>query len=278
MSKIYDYIIYGAGLSGVTASLFFAKREKKVLLLNHYGFTGGRITESLNLFQHAENLPESIAKNIYENLYETHDSFLFSSKDKFVVNPESVKIVLQEFLEKEKIDLLFHVTPVEINSEENICLILSGKEGRIEVKGKTVIDTSANFAVIGINEQLQIESVGINLITSKLNDDSFSKNESVQKYSRLSDGRYFISLKPVSTPNLYLYENEIQQVINDFEKYLQSLGGRIQLIAPQADVLYKTDVLVKQNIFHVDSFIKKYSKEEEFIQAAEFENHLGELL
>lgn len=277
---IYDYIIYPANLSAVTAALRLTEKNKNVLLLNHYGFTGGNITEELCLFQRIEPLPVSISKNIYEDLINRNDALFFSRNKEFILNPEVVKIVLQEFLERSKVNMLFHVTPVEtIVQDDFVSLILSGKEGKIEVSARKVIDTSANFSIARLDDHSpQIKSLGINLISSKLNDDSFASFKMIDKYFKLNDNRYFIGLNLLTFSDIHWLENDIQNVVNQFEKILQEQNGRIQLIAPQAWVKYKTPKLREDNfVLHCDQFINHFSQEEEFMKAAMFESRVGEM-
>ncbi|HSL88726.1 MAG TPA: FAD-dependent oxidoreductase, partial [Ignavibacteriaceae bacterium] len=118
MDKIYDYIIYSASLAGVLTAIDLSNKGKHVLLLNFYGFTGGSITESLNCYQNINeiDLIES-AKKIFDKIKKSKHGILYEDKNYFIINPETIKIVLQEELENSKVDLLFHVVPFYLTQQ-----------------------------------------------------------------------------------------------------------------------------------------------------------------
>lgn len=278
---IYDYIIYSANFSGIVSAIHFAKQEKKVLLLNHYGFMGGRITESLSLDQYfPKNLSGSETKNIFASLSNHRDAFIFSQDETFILNPETVKFTLQYFIERHNVDLLFHVTPIDFeNHGEYVSLILSGKEGRIELLARKIIDASDSFGVIGLkSDSIILEKAGMNLIASACENGNASLDEMLCKKFQLRDRRYFIRLKQLLNPPVYFYENEIQYSVNLFEKYLHERNGRIQLIAPQAEVIFtRKEKYFYENIFHVNDICGDFSIHEEFIKSSALELKLGEL-
>ena len=112
IDKTYDYIIYSASLTGVLSSIDLSKKGHSVLLLNFYGFMGGSITESLNCYQFVdENNLNGSVKNIFDIIKKTRHGLLFQSADGFVLNPETIKIILQAEIENSNVDLLFHIVP-----------------------------------------------------------------------------------------------------------------------------------------------------------------------
>lgn len=276
---IYDYIIYAANLSGLVSAIHFAKQGKKVLLMNHYGFMGGRITESLSLDQKIPNiLLGGETKNIFASLSNNRDAFLRSQEDNFILNPESFKLTLQSFIEQCEVDLLFHVTPIDFeNHDEYISLIVSGKEGRIELRTRRIIDASDSFAVVGLkSNSATLEKAGINLIASVFENGFANIDEMLNKKTQLRDQRYFIRLKPLLNPPVYFFENEIQNRVNFFEKCLLERKGRIQLIAPQAEVIFfRKEKNMHENIFHVNDICGEYSLNEEFVKSSALELNLG---
>ncbi len=112
IDKTYDYIIYSASLAGVLTAIDLSKRGKSVLLSNFYGFMGGSLTENLNCCQVIdEKSLDSEVKILFDKIKKAKHGILYQSGNEIVLNPETIKIILQEKIENSNVELLFHIVP-----------------------------------------------------------------------------------------------------------------------------------------------------------------------
>lgn len=292
INKFYDYIIYPSNLIGCVTAMIKSREGADVLLLNNYGFPGGELTHSLCCHQFLDD--DIISGNtleIYNQIIAEKHSVFYRYMNQVVLNPETVKFVLQRFLEQNKIDLLFHVIPYSIiNSHSNYEINLSAKEGQLSYSAKKIIDCSENFALMkltGINRSLT--EANFNLFVSKAGSDGFnidlSKDEemvhhhSVKKFIQLFDLRFWVSLNiPIRDEEIFL-DNVAQKILNEYEIYLLTKGSRVQLIAPQTYRKYKAETLpiFSENVTHTNSLIEnELPIEQTFIKSALIEKRLKE--
>ena len=284
--KIYDYIIYPANLSGCIFAIKKAKEGASVLLLNEYGFPGGELTNSLCCYQtvRKETL-DGLTKDIFHNIVSRKNSVFYEENNSYVLNPETIKIALQEILEINNIDLLFHVFPIDIkNNDKTKSIFLTAREGTIERKSLNIIDTSENFSLIkffGLKKILVKCSLNIFLCKSSqyetFNFDSIIRLSSVEKSIRLNNSRYWVSLSVPLTKNELFIENFSQETLNEFEIYALNNGFRVQLVAPQTARTYQREQtdLVENFMFHPKlKHSKDFSLEDIFMEANYFENEL----
>ena len=257
IDKTYDYIIYSASLAGVLTAIDLSKKDNSVLLLNFYGFMGGSITECLNCFQtiYAKNFNGS-AKSIFEKISSTKDGILFQSDNEFVLNPETVKIVLQEVIENSKVELLFHIVPFYLKQQDDFVeLSVTGKEGIFHLKGETIIDASDEYDLLKLaNADRILVNLFNNLFLTGLKDDSWQSYGLIENKIKLNDDRFWISLKLPQPQNVFFIENNSQRIINAFEEEVHKNGGRIQLIAPQSQKIFRIEEKkISESIFHIKS-------------------------
>lgn len=274
IDKTYDYIIYSASLAGVVTAIDLSGKGNSVLLLNFYGFTGGSITECLNCYQLIEEkkLNGSI-ETLFNKIKNTKHSIFYHSGNEFILNPETVKIVLQESIENSNVELLFHIVPFYLNQKQDyVELSLSGKEGIIHIKGKTIIDASEEFDLLKLsNAKRNLNALYYNIFLTGLQDNCWQKYSHIEKIIKLNDNRYFVSLNLPITPNELFIENNSQKIINEFEEIILNCNGRIQLLAPQTQKTYEIDILkISENIFHIKSKVNnKYNFNELFSECLE---------
>jgi len=292
IDKKFDFIIYPANLVGCVTAIQKSNEGAEVLLLNNYGFPGGEITHSLCCHQFInEELISGTTLKIYNQIVEERHGLFYKHLDQVVINPESVKYVLQKNLEQSRIDLLFHVVPFKIKDENTFKQIhLSAKEGELVYTAKKIIDCSENFLLmklLGIKRELI--KANFNLFVNKsgnygfnidlLKDEEVIKHKAVEKFVQLFDLRFWVSLNiPVEGQELFL-DNEAQKILNEYEIYLLTKGIRVQLIAPQTYRLYKSDSLpdFNEDIFHVNSLINEnFGIEHNFIKSSLIEKAFKE--
>jgi len=280
--KTYDYVIYSDGLTGVLTALELSKKGKSVLLLNYYGFMGGTITESLNCFQSVdENQLNVFSRNLLNKIKSEKDGILYQDIQNVIINPETVKIVLQTLIEDSKVDLLFHIVPFYIRQKnEYVELSVSGKEGIFQVTGKIIIDTSDEYDLLKLeNAKRSLNELYCNMFLSNINNDLWKDHNLLNRKINLSDRRYWVSLKLPKPGNEFFIENNSQKIINDFEEVIQKSGGRIQILAAQTQKIYSVDKLsISKNIFHIDSICsKEYDFTEVLSKASEVESQMSKI-
>jgi hypothetical protein len=274
IEKTYDYIIYPASLAGVLTAIDLTGKDKNVLLLNFYGFMGGSITESLNCYQNIdENNLSGLTKELFQKIKNAKHGILYRNGNDFIFNPETVKIVLQEELENSKVDLLFHILPFYLKQKEDYVQVsLTGKEGISHVRGRKIIDASEGYDLLKLeNVKRSLSGVNYNLFLTGLKDDDWQSFKSINKFIKLYDNRYWLSLKIPNPQNEFFIENNSQNIVNEFETVIQKSGGRVQLIAPQSQKIYEIDKLkISESIFHIrHKLINKYSFSELFNEYSE---------
>ncbi|MCX7610827.1 MAG: FAD-dependent oxidoreductase [Ignavibacterium sp.] len=285
--KVYDYIIYSANLLGCVYSVSIAEKGASVLLLNNYGFAGGDLTHSLCSYQKIfDNQLSGITEKIYQNIISSKNSVFYKNQDDLVLNPETIKIVLQEILEESKIDLLFHVFPIGISKEDDFINIqLSAREGTIIRKAKRIIDTSESYTLMkfaGLKKKLTKCSFNLFLCkSSSVKSDNYDKivlHKSVNKSVKLDDSRFWISLNVPFPENELFVENISQKLLNEFEMFALENGGRVQLVAPQTFRKYQVEnsELNSELISHPKvNLIKNFNEDEIFLEANYYEKELN---
>lgn len=272
--KTYDYIIYSASLAGVLTAIDLSKKGNSVLLLNFYGFMGGSITECLNCYQSIddESLNGSV-KNIFDTIKKATHGILYQSGNEFILNSETIKIILQEEVENSNVDLLFHIVPFYLNQkEDHIEFSVTGKEGIFHIKGKTIIDASDEFDLLKLeNANRSLKEIYYNMFLTGLKDDQWHTFVYLYKLIKLDDNRYWVSLKIPKPDNEFFIENASQKILNQFEEVVQKSGGRVQLIAPQSQKIYAIEKRkISENIFHVKNKLgMEFSSQEKIKECSE---------
>ncbi len=242
--KIFDYIIYSASIPGVIYSIVKSMNSKSVLLLNNYGFPGGSITENLNCHQDIDvKKLGRLTQEFYDSIISGNDKPLYQKDNYAIINPEAVKINLQQKLEQNEIDLLFHVTAEKIifDNDGIINVTLLGKEGEIIVKGKKCLDASDDYSVVNLlNGNRSVNVRFINLFITPPSDNKFLSFDRIKKAIPLRDGRYWISLS-IEIEDETFVENESHEVLELFRNELEKSNSRIQILPLKSYTSYRID-------------------------------------
>ncbi len=270
IDKTYDYIIYSASLAGVLTAIDLSNKGNSVLLLNFYGFIGGSITESLNCCQAIdEESLDGPTKNLFNKVKKARHGILYQSGNEFILNPETIKIILQEEIENSIVDLLFHIVPFYLKQrEDHVEFSVTGKEGIFHIKGKTIIDASVEFDLLKLeNASRGLKEIYYNLFLTELKDDHWQSFTHVNKFIKLDDNRYWVSLNISKPVNEFFIENTSQKILNDFEEVVQKSGGRVQLVAPQSQKIYEVNKLkVSNSVYHIKNNLSKTFTSHEIIK------------
>lgn len=229
MKTSFEYIIYGASLSGCFLANKLAGEGKDVLLINSYGFPGGSITESLNCLQYTETFENDELNSFFDKLKNSNRGLLFHDDTKSVINPETIKYQLQRFISGSNITLLFHARPVQLKRKDNKKKIsVSLREGIIEFECDKVFDMTDNCDLLRSLFQFKPEYKRclVNCIITKIDESEIIAVENINQIQQLDYGRLWISFEfPFDKSVKY-----IQKFLDEFSEILLKAGSRIQLL------------------------------------------------
>ncbi len=237
-NKKYDYIIYGGSITGVIKALLYKKEGVEVLLVNKYGFLGGGITENLNLIQNINTLDVPILNKVI--LHPAIENKLSKNiqGNEFLINPEKLKFVLQDLLVENEIDLLFHVKAIEPVKDNK--LVLSGKEGKIIVEGKNIIDCSDNFYLHFLNGKVNYTNGVYNFVVVGNDENKLKKLLPDANITQISDNRYLINLI-INFDDILFVETITHKLMNKLTNLLIENNYRIELLPVETYLNPKLD-------------------------------------
>jgi hypothetical protein len=152
--NLYELIIAGGGLSGVAVAIAAARENIKVLIIEKNGFLGGMATAGLvNPFMAYclwtgpwkydwnKKVNQGIFGEILANLEK-----LDGLKDYVVFNEEILKLVLDNMLKENGIDVLFHTSISKVKRKHNKIdsIYVSNKAGITCYKSHYFVDTTGD--------------------------------------------------------------------------------------------------------------------------------------
>lgn len=258
----YDIVVFGASVSAVGYIIKQKQSGKNVLLVNQLGFLGGSVTESYSCFQSIKNLSKN---ELLTSL--TKENFYYDS-DYVILNPENVKIVLQNELELAKVDMLFHVYPRKVSYQNNAaCITLIAKEGNIHIKAKKIIDGTEHGQLFRMIKQEQIKNNKTNLFITRTESDlQFDEVDKIIKIA-LNDGRYWVSIPSNQKLNEF-YDYGEHELILKLERLIKETTSRIQLLPVRSEYETLSNIIsINEYVMHISSLIDKtYSINEELLK------------
>lgn len=155
-SGSYDVIVVGGGFAGVAAAVASARNGAKTLLVEHYGFLGGMATAGLvRGFWATIDGVGNILEEIISNLKKLNalripsgytEEYLRYHPPGLGFDEEYLKIVLQEIVLKNGVNLWLHSRVIDVIREGNNVryLVVHNKSGMEVVKPKIVIDATGD--------------------------------------------------------------------------------------------------------------------------------------
>ncbi|MGE5402128.1 MAG: FAD-dependent oxidoreductase [Ignavibacteriales bacterium] len=273
MNTTYDYIVYGGNPAGVTFALQKRKQGEKVLLINHYGFLGGSISEGFNCLQKIIiKEGNRINGEVISVISDGKNGYLYFNDTHAVVNPEAVKMLLPELLISSGVELLCHVNPFSYRVLDNslIEIELFAKEGKIKVSASHLLDASENmhFRMINGTQPWEVTKK-VNLFITKVSNTDFLRYEEIQNHICLNDGRYWISLD---------CRTGLDDAVSRFAPVVHASGARIQLLPVDIYKEYEinSDHGNKRHVVTIEELLgKHFLPDEQLIKAAEIEKYLS---
>ncbi len=269
-NKVYDFIVFGATIPGIVFAIKKSLEGHSVLLTNTFGFPGGSITEQLNCLQEVnDGQLNGIAKKIFQSI--SGDNFAHS-----IVNPESLKFILQQTIEQTNVDLYFHSVPKNITVVENKLLEVSflAKEGITKIKGTNIVDATEDFygAVLFTRKRTIVER-RINIFISPPANDKFLTFEKIRKAVKLFDGRYWLSLSIESNDDLFV-ENETHTLLDTLRVVLEKSYCRIQVLPLGVQTIYTMNAIssLSDSFVTIDDILESSLKSSgQFLKASTIE-------
>ncbi len=150
IDTIFDVVIVGGGLSGVAAGIAASRLNKKVILIEKYGFLGGMATAGLVspfMTFHEGGSGKRVNAGIFNELltkmYE-YGALKYSNSQDF--REQILKKVLDDMVVEAGVKLLFHAKLSCVNKIGNSIksITVSTVSGNVDIYGKTFIDATGN--------------------------------------------------------------------------------------------------------------------------------------
>lgn len=243
----YDYVVYGASVGGILLALHHAAAGRKVLLLNAYGFPGGSVTESLSCLQQWPATTTPHAGELFGELRANPYATVYDGPEGWVLNPEVLKFNLQHALEASAVALLFHVKAHRLSApgpDGYATLHLIGKEGRLEIKGRCVIDASdAGHLTRIVRGTGQLTGARLCVFTSPLPAGAAPVVQALpglQQAVRLPDGRYWLALG-LPAASATLVETAANDLLDELTLALAPHDGRLQIVPAETQLVYEPE-------------------------------------
>ena len=145
--KNYDVIVAGAGPSGICAAVSAAREGVKVALIERYGSVGGCLTTGF-VGPVLGMVGKGTMRDEVLNLLGVPENDMIGRTGK-KHDIERAKIVLDEFLDHENIDVYLQCAVCDVIKEDNRIsgVIVSSAEGNFALTGKAVIDATGDANV-----------------------------------------------------------------------------------------------------------------------------------
>lgn len=148
--RAFDVVIVGGGLSGVAAAVAAAREGCRVVLIEKYGFLGGMATSAL-VTPFMRYTEWSSEKPVAAGFFAALSDRLYAcggkeSPDARIFNSEILKVVLDEFVRKSRVTVLFHCKLFDVlrQGRQILGVRLATPSGTLTVRGKVFIDATGN--------------------------------------------------------------------------------------------------------------------------------------
>ena len=167
----YDICITGGGTAGCACAYIASKLGLKTALVERNNFLGGLMTGGLVvpvMKTNDENINIDFYSELVVNLNKIGGNIEYFDKNNGWFNPELLKIVLDNMLKSQGVDVYFEMEPKSVNSEGSL------------VKS---IDFLSNMLSVSIYSKYFVDSTGDAKIFKLLNENFYRQDEPKQPYS-----------------------------------------------------------------------------------------------
>jgi len=150
----YDVVIIGGGTAGVCAAISCGREGLKTLIVEQFGSLGGTQTMAQVTPMMSSEIPSangiySITHQISEKMYAEGYAKGFNQTFHSWFDPQILKLVLEEMVEKSGVDVLYHANFVDVIKKGNIIeyAVIRCKDGLQAVYANSFIDCSGDADV-----------------------------------------------------------------------------------------------------------------------------------
>lgn len=180
----YDVVIIGGGTSGCACAYNCAKNGLKTLLVEKNNFLGGLMTAGL-VVPIMKSSVEEINCDYYKELIKTAKKYnaqiTYKDKNDGWLNPELLKIVLEDVLSFDNLEILFETSVLSVNKKSNNIhsIVLNSRMLSIPIEAKHFVDAtgSAEFSIqCGcelLNDNNNLQQNSLRFILGNVNLDEF---------------------------------------------------------------------------------------------------------
>lgn len=145
-----DVIVVGGSFSGVSAALNFAKKGKKVVLVEKRIYLGREITSTCRPWidlDAGSALPELVQSCVEERIDQPF-------QDKKLLRFDHVKLTLENALLEHNVDIVYASIPVQLvlNKDRTAGLVIGNKSGRQVILSKMIVDCTETASVVRLTD------------------------------------------------------------------------------------------------------------------------------
>lgn len=159
MIREFDVCVVGGGLSGVMSAVAAAREGKKTLLIERNGCLGGAATVGLvnpfmnfclnnpqGLYTRNDMINAGLFQTMMDKLYELGG---IKNNPSWHFNEQILKIVLDEMVKKESVNVLFHamLCGVSVTDDKVESIDVATVSGLLTIKARVFIDASGDAAL-----------------------------------------------------------------------------------------------------------------------------------
>jgi len=146
LSHEVDVFVAGGGPGGIGAAVAAARKGKKVLLVEHYGFLGGMATAGeVNPFMPNHHHGDSLDTGIFEDWLARIKEYNPSGQGR-IFDPNAARLAAEDLCLEAGVQLLYHhrVVAVKRDGAKIDHVVLHSKSGMSAVKAKVFIDSTGD--------------------------------------------------------------------------------------------------------------------------------------
>ncbi|MDD4819371.1 MAG: FAD-dependent oxidoreductase [Flavobacteriales bacterium] len=188
----YDKLyIASSSADNVFSAVAESKLNKKVALVEQYGFLGGDVTRALACHYTVNEVKSSVGLSLlYTALKDEKHAFFLKNDTEVIFHPEYVKKALFEAVEKSNVEVLLHLKPIEATATT---AKVFGRDGMRTINALQVITThctpkgyKVNLFTTEIKDAEQMKKYGHDITVIDISEGAFvsftlevGKNEDV---------------------------------------------------------------------------------------------------
>jgi len=142
-----DVVVCGAGTAGSVAAIAAANEGKSVAVIDQFGSAGGSATLSLvTPLMHTGIKGNPMCSYISQQINQRLVEYGGAVGDGSIFDPQMLALVLEEFLDNERIKKFYHTFICDVIRNENAIegIVVHNKSGRGIIKGKVYIDATGD--------------------------------------------------------------------------------------------------------------------------------------